>query len=474
MDIKAEEIHVAIEQVDAVGGARPEPEERPAEHRSLTDVDVATGKIGAGPLDRVGVQSNGATIVQAGTVQEIINAELHRCENCTLWDHVKWKREILPLWTSEAARGNALAQDNLNRLRAIFLMSSSEELITRHASLDDQTMDAEAAMASMGFCHAFSRPPLGSPNDPTITHARTNCPTSGKPTMGLDGKLHEGEIIPLQFKARDPDLEVQIRDRILKMADVNPRTSKAVTTPTPVQKVNTSIDQARLDHFNKHARIVRGAGDVMNNTGSFLQWCSWLMGREDCSQTPGEVSYCLRLFVAKIQDLDPKYGGDELRAGLKNWVVMATWTGLHPELEKTRGWMACDWLARCVLPWWMAKLGYPTSAKTLAAMAEIRDLHTFEIARKTLSDAQQLAYDKTRSLRQTLVETPPAQKEIQTKLLQPMIAVGEQAHALARVAYSNGANEYTAVSCAEAVIVDSMHHGTNSALVLMDRFCSIR
>lgn len=161
-----EKILVNTAEVDSVGGAKPEPEERPlldAMKLEPNKVALSTGKL----VDSV----NNMTAIQETTVFDALQAFGKHCGYCKHFNLRKGQEEILRMRTM----GSPEERKMLQELRAQLLESGAVESLNDFASLDEVFHDeTKEFIGQMGACEAASSVAL----EVQLMHPSQNgCPT---------------------------------------------------------------------------------------------------------------------------------------------------------------------------------------------------------------------------------------------------------------------------------------------------------
>ena len=204
MEIKGEKLEIFTGAVDSVGGARPEPEERPAARTIQTDVSVGglhvSDKDRADGTsfkklvkDRVEVGKQDGSIVGQTTVGEMAQNLATTCRFCAWWDNEKLARSFKRM----AADPGPANLAKMNELRGLLL----------NAGLTDVAEIDAVIVRDMGECAAYSE----LFKDLILTHALARCPQQ-------DGM---GQPVPTCFKPRGAQARrdaAAVRDHLLTTA----------------------------------------------------------------------------------------------------------------------------------------------------------------------------------------------------------------------------------------------------------------
>ena len=170
MNIKDDKTKIDLSPVDAVGGAKPEPEERPAERvltvdRSSIDLKMSTGK----PVDSKLIAPNGlianTEVDYQSTAGQLARGFRSQCQYCVHFDHAA-AQGLFHTWQQDLA-----GMQQLNDIRAAVLETQNAALIDRHAGLDGE-IDPEHCLAQLGICRVLTE----ILNDPMIVHPMGACP----------------------------------------------------------------------------------------------------------------------------------------------------------------------------------------------------------------------------------------------------------------------------------------------------------
>lgn len=181
MQIKADLLRINTAPVDSVGGAQPEPEERPAERVFLTDIPVKGNIPIAGiGLPTLGVLERGAFRAET-TVGEFAEGCIRQCRYCRWFNRKRWIKNLM------AWRGTAAGEAKLNELRAGLLETQNASVQDMHRDLDGE-MSPDHALASLGLCEAYG----DLFKDDFIVHPLGSCPDHDE----------SGTALPMLFKPR--------------------------------------------------------------------------------------------------------------------------------------------------------------------------------------------------------------------------------------------------------------------------------
>lgn len=186
---------VNVSEVDSIGGAKPEPEERP-----LT-VTMAIEK-GTGHEESVGDGAALLTLDRAKmvsvemTVEERAKLLGKYCGNCIHFKHALGQVSLERM----AYRGTDKDKDHLRSLFAELTEQTPPEDITdEHVPMEEVFAPtyAERAMARMGLCVAIT----AAVNEDTLVFPECHCPASEIP-----------EVMKDLWVAKDTTVERQVRE----------------------------------------------------------------------------------------------------------------------------------------------------------------------------------------------------------------------------------------------------------------------
>lgn len=204
--ILAEKQLVNAVEVDAVGGAKPEPEERPFIDASLMEVekqvmhDHATGQRKEIPVVKQ------AVITEISSVADQLEAYGKYCQNCRYFNRPMGQQELMRI----QAFGTPQEKRSIQELRVRLEMDSEEPDITTLDRVYNSM--ADSFISQMGLCTALTQV-MG---QPALMHPSQNgCP---KEVPGIDGKPVE---LPFMYEARDAEQKKQddaMRDMLLYKA----------------------------------------------------------------------------------------------------------------------------------------------------------------------------------------------------------------------------------------------------------------
>src|SRR5688572_12063833 len=122
-----------------------------------------------------------------------------------------------------------------------------------------------------------------------------------------------------------------------------------------------------------------GAHTSLEQGGCVMEFSAWVAG-EPHSDEPHCVSPVIGAFMRSWNDaLD-----DETRQLLIPYAIKCVGTNTGPEDDKTRAWMACDWLVRVQTPAWLRLAGLIEEARALESLARIVDAVTCRAAQPAL------------------------------------------------------------------------------------------
>lgn len=205
-----EQISVDAFEVDSIGGAKPEPEERPA--YVTTQFDPATGDTATMPDAGEDGGTRPLILQQAPTVRtELTVDELSRqigktCRNCAHFNHALGQQLI----ENEMQNGPPEVVDRWRNTIAEIAMWKPE-LAGEEFVLDPfAPLPAEREILRMGLCSAMSSP---LPDDNTFVHVDLTC-------VALEAT---GEDL-FKPKSREVERNIQaMRDRLLSAAGAHSR-----------------------------------------------------------------------------------------------------------------------------------------------------------------------------------------------------------------------------------------------------------
>lgn len=199
MDFKSDTLHVNTAPVDSVGGAKPEPEERPVDRVLTTNLPL-TGTAGWRGNDV------GGAVALESTVADAVSATSKMCYQCKHFKRAAWNEVRRRLQT------DPILGRQINHLRANLMMDGSEP---------------EEALNQMGACAAytalFRMNGMSSEEALTIVHPQSHCPETFPPNDDGSANAHTGEALPVMFEYIDTATEkaaVAHSDQILMTATV--------------------------------------------------------------------------------------------------------------------------------------------------------------------------------------------------------------------------------------------------------------
>ena len=202
-----EQISVTTHDVDSIGGAKPEPEERPA--FVTTFLDPNTGEISEAPTPAEGTVVQQLILKQAPTVRheftvDELGAMLGKtCRNCAHFNHQLGQMLI----EQEMQFGPPEVVDRWRNTIAEIAMWKPELAGEEMVADPFAPLPAEREILKMGLCNAMSTP---APDDNTFTHVDCFCPS--REMVGED-----------LFRPRTTEIErniQQMRDRLLGAAAI--------------------------------------------------------------------------------------------------------------------------------------------------------------------------------------------------------------------------------------------------------------
>lgn len=199
MKVLGEKAVVNVSEVDAVGGAKPEPEERP--YHVITKTEQPTQKV----VDQFGVEHTVAVLkaayaIETYNVADVAEAVGKFCGNCKHFSKAYGQREMArvdsPMGTPEEKRV-------LTELRFNVSTQVNGDMVPAAEIFDDSA--TEGFMSEMGACFALGNM-FGST---TWMHPSQNgCPKEGPDRAKL----------PFMYEPRDSHQEAidkQVRDDFL-------------------------------------------------------------------------------------------------------------------------------------------------------------------------------------------------------------------------------------------------------------------
>lgn len=163
---------------EPVGGARPEPEEMPAQ-RVLGVAHELYGNVDRKPLGEQKV-----IITTEEPVRTFAQGVRSQCRDCKHFDNPDWMK-LKRIWDFS---GDPAKLRMLNNLRLTADSVRSDDVKDMHVGMDGG-YDVEAALNSMGVCHAFTE----INNEETIVHPLASCPEH----------LSSGQPAPMMFAPKD-------------------------------------------------------------------------------------------------------------------------------------------------------------------------------------------------------------------------------------------------------------------------------
>lgn len=175
MDVKKDTIEVVPRTMfEPVGGARPEPEELAA--RRVLEVDAPANLSGSGAAGEHGqiVGSMTARVVYEDVVETMAQGVKSPCHACRFFNHKLWVKTLLPAWQL-----HPIKKHTLNALRARFLSSSLSDEARSLIQDNENDIDIEAGLQSMGVCDALTEVYQMPKGEYLITHPLASCPSTG-------------------------------------------------------------------------------------------------------------------------------------------------------------------------------------------------------------------------------------------------------------------------------------------------------
>lgn len=201
-----EQISVDTSQVDRIGGALPEPEERPA--FVTTTLDPTTGEQGAIPEGNTQlILKQPPTVRQEFSVDELARVLGRNCGNCKHFQHALGQKLI----EHEMRNGDPVTRDRWNATIAELAGGAlGGELLSGEETVSDPfaMMPAEREVLRMGLCVALSSP---LPDDNTFVHPDLTCASA---------QLTGEELFEPKTREIEKSLQQQ-RDALFGAANVN-------------------------------------------------------------------------------------------------------------------------------------------------------------------------------------------------------------------------------------------------------------
>lgn len=201
MEIKDDKLVINTQQVDAVGGAKPEPEERPAERRMDLSVNVSTSMNGglAGSVNGAGVGHMPGAIAAQMTVGEFLS-NAKPCSGCVHFNRAKMK-EMLARWKQSTDPFDLWELDKLRK------QATSP---ARVRAMIAQGKDPDAPLFELGICMAWSLYYLEQMHMTPAQSTTIADPLGVCPSHDLGGT----KVAPF-YKAREDAAINKIRDDVL-------------------------------------------------------------------------------------------------------------------------------------------------------------------------------------------------------------------------------------------------------------------
>lgn len=176
--------------IRAEDGTRLEPEEQPVKRTLDSTASVDAGAVGkAIEAERGSALALPLAVTVEMTAAEAAEALSQRCGLCEHWRPDEFQRDI-----------PRMDRRDLDRMRADCL-----DLDPKLALTERQRQVADPLLSVLGKCMALSA--VCAP-EPIYCHPEATCPAN----------LPDGTPTPLLFKPRAKATEVQIRDRMLRLA----------------------------------------------------------------------------------------------------------------------------------------------------------------------------------------------------------------------------------------------------------------
>lgn len=205
-----EQVSVDTSNVDAIGGAKPEPEERPAfVHTTLDPTSGDRGDLSSIPEDRRGgvvplVPKMPPVVREELSVNELASMLGHTCSNCKHFNHPLGQSQI----ELEMKCGTPEQMDRWRATIAEIAMRNPELAGEEFVSDPFAELPAEREILKLGLCLAMSEPGF---DKNVFSHPDTFCPSEEM----------TGEDL---FRPRTREIAQAIqqqRDRLLGTANVN-------------------------------------------------------------------------------------------------------------------------------------------------------------------------------------------------------------------------------------------------------------
>ena len=206
--IKDDKFVINTAPVDSVGGAKPEPEERPI--MRVMDTEAKTGLGSTFNQDEAslshGLGNMKAQITAESTVGTVTRAGMESCKDCQHWDPAQWKK-TLNKWRQST---DPFEMHELEMARG---MANTGNVML--ASRGDFTSIDSNLEKSFGLCRAYTRYFKEElrllDGNVTWTHPDAQCPGTTKPN-----KMNpKGTVLPKLFKPKKNSVWAKIRENIL-------------------------------------------------------------------------------------------------------------------------------------------------------------------------------------------------------------------------------------------------------------------
>jgi hypothetical protein len=156
--------------VDHADGTKGEPEEQIVRRVLLTDADATLAGNTVGEI--------AASVVVDSTVKDFVTAIVQNCASCKHFDHKAWKSYLARAIDPTAPMH---LREGLNELRAGLMMTMNASVHAEHE--DEDGMNVEEALASMGFCHVLKE----IVKDDVVVHPLSTCPAESRTATNPDG-----------------------------------------------------------------------------------------------------------------------------------------------------------------------------------------------------------------------------------------------------------------------------------------------
>ena len=206
--IKDDKFVINTAPVDSVGGAKPEPEERPL--LRVMDTEAKTGLGNSFKQDEAsfkhGAGNMKAAITAESTVGMVASAGMQTCKDCVHWDPAQWKK-TLTKWKSST---DPFEIAELEMARG--MSTTGNVMLASRGEFEKIDSNLEK---SFGLCKAYTRYFKEElkllDGNVTWTHPDAQCPGTTRPN-----KLNpQGTILPKLFKAKKNSFWAKVRENLL-------------------------------------------------------------------------------------------------------------------------------------------------------------------------------------------------------------------------------------------------------------------